>query len=891
MKSREVERKGREEPRVFTPPLRELTRETSHGWAAIAFAETVLGVTLFPWQKWLLIHALELDEVSRYRFRTVVVLVARQNGKALDIDTPILTTNGWSTMGELSVGDEVYHPDGHSARVTGAFDATANRECFEVETTDGRRLVADADHLWTVQDRRRCVSKGRRGERQLRTYLWETLTTRQLIERGLMRSKRECAFRLPVQHAILSPDTELPIDPWLLGLWLGDGSSSSALITVGDRDVGEITTLIKGAGAEIVSSKRARTAHEVRFRIAPRKFGFQAQCTRLGVWGTGNKHVPERYLTAGTRQREALLQGLLDSDGSISAAGQVEFSATNRRLADDALYLARSLGWRATLRESRATIAGRDCGPRYRVTFTPSAHDAYRPFRLGRKTSRVRDDLKSRGGERHAVSIRCITPVPSRPVRCIKVDRPDGLFLAGRDLMPTHNTLVMLVLALWHIYALESRTVIGTAQDLANAEKAWDEAVAMARAEPELEELIEDVKLGHPRRFLVRPSSEDDELLTEYRVASASRRGARGFSGDLILLDELREHQSWDSWAAATKTTLARPKAQVWAFSNAGDAVSIVLRYLRTLAHRALDWPDGDGDHDVLTSADSDEDAAEWEDDLGEDTLGLFEWSAAPGLSRRDRDGWAQANPSMGHTDVVENCITERAIAAAVRTDPPHVVEQEVLCRWINTAASGPFPSGAWELTTVHEAAITEDSRRVVCVDVSWNRGRAYIARAGFDATGVPVVDIGADRAGTEWVVGWLADHADRFDGVVIQTNGAPVTSLLVDIESADVDVTVIPWAGPDLGIGFALVYDRLEATVSDPGAPRLQHLPHPGLDRAASTAVPKVLGQGAVVIDRAKSPTDAAPLQAMIGAVWGLWQLPEEPVSSAYEDYDLEFL
>lgn len=450
------------------------------------------------------------------------------------------------------------------------------------------------------------------------------------------------------------------------------------------------------------------------------------------------------------------------------------------------------------------------------------------------------------------------------------------------------KTLVMLVLALWHIYALESRTVIGTAQDLATAEKAWDEAVEMAQAEPELEELIEDVKLGHPRRFLVRPS---EEALAEYRVASASRRGGRGFSGDLILLDELREHQSWDSWAAATKTTLARPRAQVWTFSNAGDAMSIVLRYLRTLAHRALGWPDGDGDSDVLSGSDHEEDFAEWEDELGEDSLGLFEWSAAPGLSRRDRDGWAQANPSMNHTDVVENCITERAIAAAVRTDPPHVVEQEVLCRWLNTAASGPFPAGSWELTTVHDARIAEGSRRVACVDVSWNRSRAYVARAGFDDEGVPVADIGADRAGTEWVVSWLADHADRFDAVVIQTNGAPVTSLLIDIENADADITVLPWAGPDLGAGFGLVYDRLESTVTNPEAPRFLHLPHPGLDRAASTAVPKVLGQGAVVIDRAKSPTDAAPLQALIGAVWGLWQLPEEPVPSAYEDYDLEFL
>ena len=180
--------------------------------------------------------------------------------------------------------------------------------------------------------------------------------------------------------------------------------------------------------------------------------------------------------------------------------------------------------------------------------------------------------------------------------------RPDGLYrfrtvvlLVARQ---NGKTMLMLVLALWHIYARGSRTVIGTAQDLVNAEKAWAEAVDMAQSEPELAELIANIVQQTGKKALVL---EDGE---QYRVAAASRRGARGFSGDLVLLDELREHQSWDSWAASTKTTLARPKAQVWCFSNAGDFLSIVLRYLRASAHQELGWPDGDGDGELSVVSD-----------------------------------------------------------------------------------------------------------------------------------------------------------------------------------------------------------------------------------------------------------------------------------------------
>ena len=193
------------------------------------------------------------------------------------------------------------------------------------------------------------------------------------------------------------------------------------------------------------------------------------------------------------------------------------------------------------------------------------------------------------------------------------------------------KTTVEVVLALWHIYALQSGTVIGTAQDLANAERAWRDAVALAESDDELAEMIppDGIYLGHPKVFTLDNGCE-------YRIAAASRRGGRGFSGDLILLDELREHQNWDSWASVTNTMNARPKAQAWAFSNAGDALSVVLRYLRALAHRDLGWPDGDDDNELLTGEGSLEDtfAGMDPDELPEGwdelTTGFFEWSSSP---------------------------------------------------------------------------------------------------------------------------------------------------------------------------------------------------------------------------------------------------------------------
>ena len=440
------------------------------------------------------------------------------------------------------------------------------------------------------------------------------------------------------------------------------------------------------------------------------------------------------------------------------------------------------------------------------------------------------------------------------------------------------KTMLMLILALWHIYALDSPMVIATAQDLANADRAWAEAVEWAQSDEELEELIEKVNLGHPKYL---------KLVTgcQYRVASASRKGGRGFSGDLILLDELREHQSWDSWSAVTNTMNARPRAQAWAFSNAGDALSTVLRYLRAQAHRDLGWPDGDADAELLEGLD--EDMQEYLAEAGDDgVLGWFEWSADPDAKRTDRTAWAQANPSMNHVDIVENCVTERAIAAALRTNPPSQFEIEVLCRWVSMAEAGPFPEGSWRETLDNDSRPAEDAQRFVSLAMSWNRSKCYIARAAKDADGNVVAGIAADRTGSDWVIPWLIANRDSYSGIVIQANGAPETSLIEDINHATLpdgqpaSLPVIAWAGPDLGSATGTVFDRLDKR-------RIRHLAHPGLDAAATSASVKVLSQGAWVIDLANSPTDAAPLKAFIGAVWAA-ETAAPVRRSRYEERDL---
>jgi len=427
------------------------------------------------------------------------------------------------------------------------------------------------------------------------------------------------------------------------------------------------------------------------------------------------------------------------------------------------------------------------------------------------------------------------------------------------------------VLALWFMYVYARPLVIGTAQDLDVAEEIWQGAVDLVEDTPELDALKRHVVRVNGKKSLVLRTGE------RYKVKAANRRAGRGLSGDLVLLDELREHQSWDAWGAISKTTMAREQALVFVLSNAGDATSVVLRYLRKLAHATV------GDPDRINA--EDDDLAPDDDDLAlddDDTLAIFEWSAPPGSALRDRDGWAQANPALGHT------INERSIASAVRTDPEWVFRTEVLCQWSEGTLEGPFPAGSWEACADPDSRRAPEAPVALCVDTSWDRAYSYVALASTRPDGLAHVEVIARRAGTEWLVPWFTDPGRAAEiakaPVAVQARGAPASSLLADLRAAK--LRVVEWGGPGLGAATGDLYDRVRAAVGEgTGAKQLRHRDQPLLNLAAATASTRPVGD-AWLWDRRRSPTDVAPLIAVTGALWCLQQVPRR---SAYAERRLE--
>jgi deoxycytidine triphosphate deaminase len=356
-------------------------------------------------------------------------IAGRLEGKALAVDTPIPTPGGWRTMGDLQVGDHVFDESGRPILVVSATEVMTDRDCAEVVFSDRESVIADLGHLW-VSTSKADRKRGRPGA---------VRTTAEIATELRIRGEWNHHVQLvaaPVQY----PDQDLPIDPYVLGIWLGDGTSTKAEVTVGTGDE-QVLREIERAGYAVwpASSPRA-------FRIGglcPERRGRQRDeagryCADGSLSSTlramsllGDKHVPAAYLVAGPEQRLALLQGLMDSDGYIDDIGRCEFVNTIERLADAVMELAASLGLRPVKRKKQTSLYGMDCGPAYQVKFTPHIS----VFRLERKARR----LKSGRFHSHRAIID-VRRVASRPVRCIQVASPSGMFLVGRTFLPTHNS-------------------------------------------------------------------------------------------------------------------------------------------------------------------------------------------------------------------------------------------------------------------------------------------------------------------------------------------------------------------------------------------------------------------------------------------------------------------
>ena len=371
----------------------------------------------------------------------------------LALDTPVPTPSGWTTMGAVKAGDLLFDEKGEVCTVLGMSPIHDDHRCFQVSFDDGSEIVADEKHLWTVEERGTRKSDG-----------WEW-TTRTLSTCDLDPEKHTIVVTAP----LALPDAELPIHPYLLGLWLGDGRSDTVQLTPGDEDIEEIRTLLIGFGCDAGEARRYGEQHGC-FTVHGERHKF-AELKLLG-----DKHVPTAYLRASRRQRELLLAGLMDSDGSIQATNrQCSFTTVTPKLSEGFAELLRTLGIKSLcidrIREPAMFPSG-NMSPRqpaFQFSFSCGPDDAVFLLQRKREIQLDRKSTPHRRTKRHRVT--SIKPVPSVPVRCLTVNSPNSLFLAGRSMIPTHNSAKAELVAL----APKAPYIIAEGQD-EGYEQEWKSA-------------------------------------------------------------------------------------------------------------------------------------------------------------------------------------------------------------------------------------------------------------------------------------------------------------------------------------------------------------------------------------------------------------------------------
>lgn len=382
----------------------------------------------------------------------VTVLGIPGRGKALALDTPLATPSGWTTMGDVKVGDWLFDEKGCPCLVTFISDIQTDHPCYRVEFSDGTHIVADAEHVWlshTYRSRladgnakaKKAKQRGRGGRPQCeRKSFPQLVTTEQMLNTlnvgsGTSNSRKNHAIlcAAPIDLPAVE-EVDLPIPPYVLGAWLGDGATAAGCITNADP---EILDQIRLEGYFVAGAyKGSESGKSAVYRIGQNQYGvtFHEQLRLAGL--LNNKHIPAIYLRGSIEQRLALLQGLMDTDGTISRdCNGCTFTNTIKSIVDGVAELVVSLGWIAKRRDRLGKLNGVEHKRSYEVGFRPMQQ----VFRLTRKANRFNPDVgqETRYKQRYVTAIE---PVESVPVKCVQVNSASHLYLAGRSMIPTHNT-------------------------------------------------------------------------------------------------------------------------------------------------------------------------------------------------------------------------------------------------------------------------------------------------------------------------------------------------------------------------------------------------------------------------------------------------------------------
>jgi phage terminase large subunit-like protein len=451
-----------------------------HDWDFWGRPDQQLPPDIIPW--------------SGRNWLTWVILAGRGWGKLLDNNTPIPTPSGWTTMGDIKEGDELFDEAGRPCRVLAKYSPPIE-QAYRLTFSDGSTLDADAGHqwvTWTHAERKAFLRSAHQEDasrfpdnwpqwrvsrvatlalsaeivkkslalraegvperkieeivgasRQALRKHWlagrylerepvirdgalgpRIRTTQEIVDTLRYGRRGDVNHCIPCCGALDLPEIDLPIPPYTLGVWLGDGHSAGGTISAHEDD------------APFTRGYLLEDGFRTTDRSHPQAFGVLGLSVLLRRFGLlNNKHVPPVYMRASIRQRLALLRGLMDTDGNIEYCNTVAFVNTNERLIKAVEELVHSLGMKTRVWSGVGAYNGNPGRRFWRVQFTPTVN----PFSLPRKAEKIvlGGNQSLRNHHRMIVGVEPIAPVP---MSCITVDSPNSMYLVGKQMIPTHNT-------------------------------------------------------------------------------------------------------------------------------------------------------------------------------------------------------------------------------------------------------------------------------------------------------------------------------------------------------------------------------------------------------------------------------------------------------------------
>lgn len=343
--------------------------------------------------------------------------------KGLPLDTPIATENGWKTMETLKVGDKVFDKDGNLCNVTVKSEIHHN-PCYKIVFNKDFNIVADCDHRWLISFTTAKNDSVYHGA--LRTQI---MTTKELKDylNSYNKNNRNQIPRIYINQKLNTEEKNLPIDPYVLGLWLGDGNAADGRIC--QQSNAKSWEEIKRRGYEISEDQFKNTDVNAEKRNI---YGLMHQLREIGL--LNNKHIPDIYQRGSFKQRLELLQGLMDADGYYDKIHSTYIMSTNYKWqAIGMVKLISSLGVKAQLNYVKRPGYGHGDRMAWDIKFKTTEFNAF--------LTRNQDCIITKDtSQSHYFSIKSVEEVETVPTQCIAVDSPSHTYLCTEHMLVTHNT-------------------------------------------------------------------------------------------------------------------------------------------------------------------------------------------------------------------------------------------------------------------------------------------------------------------------------------------------------------------------------------------------------------------------------------------------------------------